>query len=139
MACEVRITLKPLDDRGGCVTAPAMPSVTLRDLPPDLHAQLKQQAEANYRSLILCLLAARPSATQATVSPVSASIRGLTLNRHGSVRETILAVQGEAGVELLSRCQVGLELQPFQHGAPNAKRIWSRISSGGAVPFTRIK
>jgi hypothetical protein len=28
-----------------------MPSITLKDIPPDLHGQLKQEADANYRSL----------------------------------------------------------------------------------------
>jgi hypothetical protein len=28
-----------------------MPSVTIKDLPPDLHGQLKREAEANFRSL----------------------------------------------------------------------------------------
>ena len=28
-----------------------MPSITLNDIPPDLHAQLQQEAEANFRSL----------------------------------------------------------------------------------------
>lgn len=28
-----------------------MPSITLKDIPEDLHAQLKQEADANFRSL----------------------------------------------------------------------------------------
>jgi hypothetical protein len=28
-----------------------MPSITLKDIPEDLHAQLKQEAEANFRNL----------------------------------------------------------------------------------------
>ena len=28
-----------------------MPSITLKDIPLDLHGQLKQEADANYRSL----------------------------------------------------------------------------------------
>jgi hypothetical protein len=28
-----------------------MPSITIKDIPPDLHGQLKREAEANFRSL----------------------------------------------------------------------------------------
>jgi hypothetical protein len=34
-----------------------MASITLKDLPADLHGQLKQEAEANYRSLAQEILA----------------------------------------------------------------------------------
>jgi hypothetical protein len=41
----------PLDTRFGGVMVLCMATITLKDIPEDLHAQLKAEAEANLRSL----------------------------------------------------------------------------------------
>ena len=40
-----------LANGSGVVIVFTRPSINLKDVPPDLHAQLKQEAEANFRSL----------------------------------------------------------------------------------------
>lgn len=41
----------PLDTQFGGVMVPFIATITLKDIPEDLHAQLKAEAEANLRSL----------------------------------------------------------------------------------------
>jgi len=42
---------RKLDNQNGCVMVLCMASITLKDIPADLHAQLKIEADANFRSL----------------------------------------------------------------------------------------
>lgn len=39
------------NNRSGCVMVSGMKSITLKDIPEDLHAQLRCEAEANFRSM----------------------------------------------------------------------------------------
>ncbi len=40
-----------VDIQCGCIMVVSMASITIKDIPEDLHAQLKREAEANFRSL----------------------------------------------------------------------------------------
>ncbi len=43
--------LRRIDMRFGCFMVFRMASITIKDIPADLHEQLKREAEANFRSL----------------------------------------------------------------------------------------